>query len=277
MNVGKYLSTATKELQNAEILTARLDILVLLEDVLGKDRATLLAHPELALSQAQLTTLNNFVTRRAQHEPLAYIRGRVMFYGREFAVNKYVLVPRPETEMIIDMLKKMSLPSLPRIADIGTGTGCIGITAALELPGAKAFLYDIDTDALNTARKNAATHHLAIHAEKQNLLDGCTEQFDIVLANLPYVPNAYPINQAASFEPKLALFSGNDGLDHYRIFWQQLQKMSYQPAHVLIESLPDQQKALVTMARAAGYERAENDDYVQRFVLLDATEGESKR
>ncbi len=277
MDVGKYLSTATKKLADAGILTARLDVLVLLEDVLGNDRAQLLAHPDTRLTNVQITTLNNFITQREQHTPLAYIRGKMMFYGREFAVNTHVLVPRPETEAVIDFFKNIPLSATPRVADVGTGSGCIGITVALESPGADVFLYDIDEQALAIARKNAEAHQVTVHTQKQNLLAGCAEQFDVLLANLPYVPTEYPINKAASWEPRLALFSGDDGLDHYRDFWKQLGEMSAQPIHVITESLPEQQKILAALARTAGYARAEHDDYVQHFVLLDASEGESRR
>lgn len=277
MDVGKYLADATKKLQNAGIDTARLDVLILLEDALRQDRSSLLAHPEIVLSKAQIAQLNNYIIQRSQHTPLAYIRGSAMFYGRKFAVNKHVLVPRPETETIIDLIKNTTLPSAPRIADIGTGSGCIGITAALELPGANVFLYDVDQDALNVAQQNADEHHVSVRAQKQDLLTGCSEQFDIVLANLPYVPNDYQINQAAGFEPKLALFSGDDGLNHYRIFWQQLRTMKKPPVHVVIESLPAQQSELIKLARAAGYSRAKTEGYVLYFLLLDAAEGEGSR
>jgi len=272
MTVQEFLQDTAETLQSAGIETARLDTLVLLEDAMGMSRAALLAHPDTTITEQQLTTLNNFVTQRKQHTPLAYIRGKVMFYGREFAVDNHVLVPRPESEALIDCLKQLPLGGTPRIADIGTGSGCLGITAALELFGAEVFLFDIDAAALAVAEKNAQLHHVAVQAKQQDLLKNCAEQFDVILANLPYVPEDYPINRAAGFEPRQALFSGVDGLEHYKIFWQQVADMPGQPTHVITECLPEQHKSQVKLAKAAGYTLENTRDFAQHFVRLSATE-----
>ena len=272
MTVQEFLSQATRTLQDAGIETARLDVLILLEDATEMSRATLLAHPDTSISAQQLEVLNNNITQRKRHTPLAYIRGRCMFYGREFAVNKHVLIPRPESEALIDCLKQLPLGGTPRIADIGTGSGCLGITAALELLGAEVFLYDIDADALQVAKKNTQKRHVDIRLKQQDLLQDCDEQFDVVLANLPYVPENYPVNQAVEFEPKLALYSGSDGLGHYRKLWRQLGDMTYLPTHVISESLPEQHKALAALARTAGYALEHTQDFAQHFVRLSATE-----
>src|SRR5882757_1324613 len=123
MTIGEYLPMATKQLQDAGIESARLDVLIVLEDVLSMDRSRLFAHPEIELNQAQIDQLNTFITQRKLHTPLAYIRGRVAFYGREFAVNTHVLVPRPETESMVDLLKEISFKRPPLLADVGTGSG----------------------------------------------------------------------------------------------------------------------------------------------------------
>lgn len=272
MDVGKYLSIATETLTKAGIDTARLDVLVLLEDVLQKDRAILLAHPELPLSADTISLLNNFITQRIKHTPLAYIRGRMMFFGREFIVNTNVLVPRAETETMIELAKNTPLPSQSRIADIGTGSGCIGITIGLELPDATIYLYDIDDAAIEVATKNAHDHHISVHIQKQDLLKDCTEQFEMILTNLPYVPDDHPINQAATFEPRQALFSGKDGMNHYRIFWDQLNNMSVKPRYILTESMPNQHSHNKTLAREAGYVQDATEGFIQRFVRLSATE-----
>jgi len=274
MITQSFLEHGTKILQQHGIETARLDVLVLMEDVLGKSRGMLLAHPEMKIAEPELTQLNKYITRRSSHIPLAYIRGKVMFYGREFLVNNHVLVPRPETEAIIECLKKLPLGGTPRIADVGTGSGCLGITAALEIFGAEVFLYDIDPGALQVAEKNAQARHVMVHAKQQDLLKDCNEQFDAILANLPYVPESYPINEAAKFEPKLALFSGKDGLGHYRMLWEQIDVMAdqQQPTHVITESMPEQHKELAKLAQGAGYRLLSIEGYAQQFVRLSATE-----
>lgn len=265
MQLSEFIDNATKRLQAAGIGTARLDVLVLLEDVLELGRAHLLAHPELSIPPPQIAKLNTFIVQREQHIPLAYIRGRVAFFGRDFIVNKHVLVPRPETEAMIEILKSIALPPRPRIADIGTGSGCIGITAALELPGSEVYLYDIDRPAMDVARANVVALHARVHIARMDLLSATDKQFDIICANLPYVPDAYPINEAARHEPKLALFAGSDGLDLYRTFWSQIQALLQAPRFVLTESLPEQHEALAGLAKEAGYTPASTSGLIQLF------------
>lgn len=266
MNLQAFLEKNIRILKDAGVQTARLDCLILLEDDLAKDRSLILAHPEWELTKLQLATLNNKVAQRIQHTPLAYIRGKVAFYGRTFLVNNFVLVPRPETEDIITIVRSLSLPANTKVADIGTGSGCLGITAKLEIPAADVFLYDIDTDALEVAQQNAVLHHVDVHTKQQNLLKNCSEQFDIILANLPYVPDDYPINSAATHEPHIALFSGKDGLDHYRAFWQQINNLQHKPEHIIVESLEHQHTALSTLARSTGYTLVETKGLIQHFI-----------
>src|SRR6266508_1210490 len=111
MTTYEFLKSATARLKQAGIASARLDTLVLLEDALGQDRARLLAHPESKIPHSTEVALNTKIAQRATHVPLAYIRGKAEFYGREFAIDKHVLVPRPETETMIDLLKKLPLPT----------------------------------------------------------------------------------------------------------------------------------------------------------------------
>jgi len=210
--------------------------------------------------------LHTKVMRRSEHEPLAYIRGKALFYGRSFLVNPHVLVPRPETETTIALLKLLPLPPRPVIADIGTGSGCLGITAGLELPNATIYLYDIDPEALRVASHNARTYHIRAHCMVNDLLRGLNEQYDVLLANLPYVPNELPINRAATFEPQKALFAGPDGLNYYNHFWLQLTHLESQPWFILTESMPIQHEANVDMARQAGYVLVKTQDFIQVFA-----------
>lgn len=262
MTVGEFLKQATDLLAKAEVESARLDVLVLLEDTLDKNRANLLAHPEIELSPVQIAKLNSFIAQRQTHVPLAYIRGKAAFYGRDFVVNEHVLVPRPETESLIELAKALPI-SAPRIADIGCGSGCMAITAALEIPGAAVFAYDIDPEVLNVARLNVQRLKANVQLAQSDLLKNITEQFDVILANLPYVPDEYPINQAAGFEPQLALFAGTDGLDLYRIMFGQLHDRTV--SFVITEALIEQHSALADIAAAAGYRLETTDGLAQLF------------
>jgi release factor glutamine methyltransferase len=268
MNVGEFLTNGTKRLQQAGIETARLDCLVLLEDTLNKNRTRLLAHPEMKIDDEQLMYLWGAIDRRAKHEPLAYIRGKSEFYGREFIINEHVLEPRPESETMIDLLKAVATGDLaprPRIADIGTGSGALGITAKLELPDAQVDLIEIDAKAMTVAQKNVNKFSVNVTCTKSDLLTHVTGRYDVVLANLPYVPDDFHINPAALMEPRIAIFGGPDGLDVYRRLFAQFEDSAQQPSFVFTEALPPQHGKLADIARAAGYELSKTEDFIQQF------------
>ncbi|HUC89458.1 MAG TPA: HemK/PrmC family methyltransferase [Patescibacteria group bacterium] len=266
MNIGDFLQAATAELKKAGVESARLDCLILLEDTLELNRAAILAHPETKLGTTQIDILNKKIVQRTKHTPLAYIRGKAPFYGRKFFVDDHVLVPRPETETMIELLKEYSYKTrLKRIVDVGTGSGCIGITAALET-GANVGLYDIDSQALDVARRNAETFGVVIQSGLSDLLDNVPpDSYDAILANLPYVPENYPINEAAGHEPRLAIFAGKDGLELYRRLWSQVIRSPSKPPLVLTESLLLQHSKMVELARDAGYELSRSKGLIQQF------------
>lgn len=266
MTVKDWLTTNQSHLEQSGITTARLDCLVLLEDALGKDRAFLLAHPETVIPPASVTTLSKQVVKRAKHTPLAYIRGRTEFYGREFVINKHVLEPRPESETIIDILKR--LPEPAHVIDVGTGSGALAITAKLELPQTAVMALDIDPKCLEIARQNCRQHKVNIKVIQNDLLRGLRIQNDtILICNLPYVPDKFTLNQAAMNEPKVAIFGGKDGLDHYRTLFEQVSDSKVKPTHVLTESLPFQHAELTTIARQHNYTQTIEDDFIQGFQM----------
>ncbi|HYH74464.1 MAG TPA: HemK/PrmC family methyltransferase [Candidatus Saccharimonadales bacterium] len=267
MTVHDFLQLGTARLAAAGIESARLDCLVLLEDELGIDRALILAHGDHTLAPTQQTALRTKCDQRVNHTPLAYIRGKAPFYGRVFLVTPDVLVPRPETETMVSLVKE--LPALDpgtRIVDVGTGSGCIGISVALELPSSKVSLFDIDPHVLRVARKNAQLLGAQVQTGIHNVLEGIGQDFDLVLANLPYVPEHYPINQAATHEPQLALFAGPDGLDAYRTLWRQLTGLSARPAHIFTEALEEQHEVLAALANQAGYSQRNQKGLIQHFA-----------
>jgi release factor glutamine methyltransferase len=267
MTISSWLKQTQAELETAGIGTARLDCLVLLEDELGKDRAWLLSHSEHVLSEAQLHALNTKIVQRATHTPLAYIRGKTEFYGREFLVSPAVLEPRPESETMLDLL--LDLPAARtrkwRVADVGTGSGALGITAKLELPNASVDLLEIDEPAIEIAKKNVIKFTASISVILSDLLQSAPQAYDILLCNLPYVPDDFHINTAASHEPKIAIFGGPDGQDIYRRLFDQIAKLSKRPLYVLTESLPPQHEQLAAIAQTAGYKLTKTADFIQLF------------
>lgn len=263
MSIEQWLKDATAQLGKAGIATARLDALLLLEDAMAKDRAWLLAHPETIVSKENCTLLTQQLRRRAMHEPIAYIRGFSDFYGRRFTVSNKVLQPRPESEAIIEQLMSLPITNGMTLADVGTGSGALGITAKLVRPGLSVTLIDIDTEALLVAKINSEKHKTELTLVHNNLLAGL-QPFDIILANLPYVPIDYALNEAARHEPSIAIFGGADGLDLYRTMFKQLE---LSPAkYIITEALPFQQNTLATIAQAANYRSLGGDDFVQTFT-----------
>lgn len=297
MTIANYISDMPQRLSNKSIATARLDCLVLLEDATGNNRSWLLAHPEHELTDEQVTQLQQQITRRANHEPLAYIRGKSEFFGREFLVNAHTLEPRPETETMIEQLlmlvdsgewivdsknqndKYQMKNEKLTIVDVGTGSGCIGITAKLELPKSQVVAIDIDQKSIKTARRNAQKLNADVTFLQGNLLLPILENENwkmnieqnrtIMLANLPYVPTKYELNSAAKFEPKHAIFGGEDGLDLYRnLYYQIATKLQFdsRPQYIFTESLPIQHAALAKIAASAGYSLHKSNDFIQIFV-----------
>lgn len=353
MRLDEYMRRATAKLARADIATARLDCLVLIEDALQRDRSWLLAHPDYVVDGAVTRALDEQIARRAEHEPLAYIRGKSEFYGREFIVNPHTLEPRPETETMIDLLKQLVISRQSSVAsqkeetqeiptsshgpatrdrrqvtsdnnltiiDVGTGSGCIAITTKLIYPDASVIATDIDDKCLKLARQNAKTHdtditflkgdllkpftdlhvgstyveseadfflsngvnriHHTMHEQRKEKSDSGPQANNrvvsstdkqvvgdtwILLANLPYVPDGHTINAAAMFEPKHALFGGEDGLDYYRRLFSQAAQLSTPPSSIFTESLPSQHDTLTQIAHSRGYAPAITDDFIIRF------------
>lgn len=190
----------------------RLDARLLLEHVAGCTHAALIAHPARVLSADQLTCLEALVGRRAQGEPLAYILGTAEFYGLEFAVTPAVLIPRPETELLVDLaIERVQSLRHARILDLGTGSGILAVTLRRLCEDAVVTAVDISLAALEVASGNAARHAVEI-----SFFCGCwyaplaTDRFDLIVANPPYVAHADPhlLHNGLPFEPQVALTDG---------------------------------------------------------------------
>jgi release factor glutamine methyltransferase len=268
MTILEWLVPSMNKLVKAGVDSPRRDCLVLIEDLLGKDRSWVTAHAEFELSDDQVLLLDKRLARRVKREPLAYIRGKAWFYNRLFKVTPDVMIPRPESESFIELLKDLK-PD--KIIDIGTGSGCLAITSKLELPGAQVIAADIDKNALEVAQKNAAKHTVDIKFVQSSLFNKL-QHTDFtqaaIAANLPYVPEGLVTSEEINFEPAIALFSGKDGLDHYRDFWSQVHTLDKKPGYILTESLENQHGFITSLASKAGYELTKTDTLVQLFKLV---------
>jgi len=157
-----------------------------------------------------------------------------------------------------------------KIADVGAGSGALGITAWLESSAAQkphVDLLEIDPKACKIAQINVDKYTTSINVIKSDLLAASAQAYDILLCNLPYVPDSYTVNMAALQEPKLAIFGGPDGLNLYRRLFSQLEEVSKRPLYILCESLPPQHKELAKVARSHGYRLEREDDFIQVFAL----------
>ena len=202
----------------------RLDAQLLLCAVLDKERSYLYMYPDQELDAAQEARWQDLLARREQGEPVAYLIGQKAFYGLDFAVDRRVLIPRPETELLVEVAlaycqRWLSAGHIPVVADIGTGSGAIPISIAVNEPHLP-YLYacDVSPDALDVARLNCQRHHVArrVRLLQGDLLAPLPEAVDLLLANLPYVgtdEQSTMTPDVLDYEPHLALFSGSEGLD----------------------------------------------------------------
>lgn len=274
--VGELLVSATTRLRESGSETARLDAEVLLASATGEDRTTLIAHHERPIGEDVVARFEQAVARRAGGEPVAYIRGIKEFFGLAFAVDRRALIPRPESELLVEagrveVMARLADPARTaadrgpvRIADVGTGSGAIAIALAVELRRRRVVLgndvriiaTDSSADALELARANAVAHAVAdaVRFYEADLLPPVLPDeapLDIVLANLPYVIRSVipTLPLATSFEPVEALDGGPDGLDAIRALLERLPEALTGDGVALLEIGADQAEGASAAAR----------------------------
>ncbi len=251
------LVLGTRRLLQDDTRSARTETEHLLSEVTGADRATLHAYPNRPLTQQQEQRYLLFLTRREQHEPLAYIVGHQPFYNLDLLVDQRVLIPRPETELLVEtalshITARIQAGHMPIVADIGTGSGAIPITIAVEEPRLPSlYACDISLDALALARENCQRYHVTdrVHLLQGDLLSPLPEPVDILIANLPYVGTEEIPEMSLDvldYEPHLALFSGPQGLDLItRLLEQAQQTAKVKEKGVILLEIGYQQYAML--------------------------------
>lgn len=273
--VGALLQSAVERLRASRSESPRLDAELLLGNTLGVDRTVLIAHSEARVGTGQATAFEAALARREAGEPVAYIRGVKEFHGLAFSVDARALIPRPETELLVDLVidrVREVLTSVPRqrgadafrVWDVGTGSGAIAVAAVVALQArgygpdvVRMLASDLSPDALSLAVENAVGHGVAdrIDFARGDLLDvvpAPPATVDLIVANLPYIPKDDLPNLpvAASFEPQAALDGGSDGLDIVRRMLVQLPRVLARSGVALLEIGSDQKRAAVAAARA---------------------------
>jgi release factor glutamine methyltransferase len=224
--VGATLREGVRQLESASVTSAALAAELLLMHVLGRDRTFLYAHPEDPVNPVQAEAFLSLLIKRSAGAPTQYLTGRQEFWGMDFEVTPDVLIPRPETEHLIEVavarIGESRRNNPLRIADVGTGSGCIAVALAKEFPSANIFATDISSAALAVAKRNAARHIFTnrITFIECNLLEGIPQQppFDIIVSNPPYVARkdaaSLPVD-VREHEPEIALFAGEEGMGIY--------------------------------------------------------------
>ena len=219
-DIRQALAFAAEELSNAGVPEPQRDARGLVCLAAGVDTAFTFAHPERVLTDMETERLQVLVARRAAHEPFQYISGRQEFYGREFLVTPAVMIPRPETELIVEEGVRLltGLPS-PRICEVGVGSGCITVSFLCEMPEAEAVALDISPAAIDVASENASRLGVSdrVTFRESDVFSALSpgEEFDLVVSNPPYVP-ARDVEtlqaEVRDYEPKVALTEGGSGL-----------------------------------------------------------------
>jgi release factor glutamine methyltransferase len=225
--------------------SARLDSEILLAHCLQKDRSYLMTWPERELQTQQLECFRELVAKRLQPQPIAYLTGVKEFYSLNLKTTPATLVPRPETEMLVDqVLELINGLAAPNILELGTGTGAIALAIKKHAPHSQLMATDISEDALDVARDNARQHHLNVEFVLSDWFQAISPQqrYDVIVSNPPYIPNHDPYLSQGDLpaEPRLALTSGDDGLQALR--------------HI-IESAPDYLKPAGWLVLEHGYDQ----------------------
>lgn len=265
MTQDEWINNATKQLQQYGSRSARLDALVLLSYVTKKTKAAILAYPEAKLATADVAMLTALLKRRCNGEPIAYITNTKEFYGRDFLVTPDVLIPRPESEDFIELLKKYPPKSNQKFIDIGTGSGILAISAKKEFPALSVYATDVSMSALHVAATNAKKHTVTIECVQSNLLDSVTGTFDYIFANLPYVPKNYPVSAEVHSEPHQAIFAENNGLELISRLAEQSKKSLSKNGLIFVESLLEQQEIICDYCQKAGFKAIDKAGLVQVF------------
>lgn len=266
--INDWIKQATIQLVGAGISSAKLDAEIILAHTLRKSRTFLHAHGEELLTNRQQEIADARLQLRLDRTPIAYIVGHKEFYGRLFRVTPATLIPRPESETIIEILKELVpknhslLNDSQKLVDVGTGSGCLGITAKLELPELDVTLLDISRHAIRVAELNAKQLKTDVTIAQSDLLLQYPFVAHYILANLPYVDPEWERSPETNYEPGLALFATNNGLHLINRLLIQVPSHLVAGGYLLLEADPRQHAAIIEIAKTQGLHHAKTEGFI---------------
>jgi release factor glutamine methyltransferase len=245
---------------------ARLEVRILLESVLGVDRAWLIAHEDQGIQTESMQEYERMLLRRLSGEPIAYILGQREFYGRLFKVGPEVLIPRPETELLVDLAKaRLSGGKVSDVLDLGTGSGCIAITLALERPLSRVLGVDISRSSLSVARANAVTLGARVEWQSGSWYSALSgRRFDLIVSNPPYIMEGDVHLELGDvrFEPRTALSSGPQGLNDFKVIIRESHAHLKPGGWLMLEHGCDQGKAVRELMKERDFQEVKiHKDY----------------
>lgn len=272
MIISEWLKIAAKSLKIANIPSARLDAELILANTLRKNRTYLHAHLDEEIDPRRFDIANARLDLRLDRVPIAYILGYKEFYGRKFTVSPSVLIPRPESEDLISLFLELTASEIAEkvLIDVGTGSGCLGITAKLERSNLSVILSDISKPALNIAEKNANALNADVHIQQQSLLNGQLKPVDYIFANLPYVDKNWDVSPELQYEPEIALFAEDEGLKLILQLISQAPRCLTPEGLLFIEADPQQHNRIIDEAVRNGFVRERVLNYILVLRLTSA-------
>ncbi|MFZ1361081.1 MAG: peptide chain release factor N(5)-glutamine methyltransferase [Candidatus Saccharimonadales bacterium] len=273
-SISLWLREAAQQLKETGIESSRLDAEIILAHTLKKPRTYLHAHSDQMLNPRDREIADARLDLRLDFTPIAYIIGHKEFYGRKFKVTTATLVPRPETETMIDMVKESFDSTRPlitqttQLVDVGTGSGCIGITLKRELPELDVTLVDISQHALSVAKQNAVAHATDVQIHHGDLLREYGLPIDIICANLPYVDPVWEVSRDTHAEPRIALYARDNGLSLIKVLLLQAAQLLRPHGQLFLEADPRQHEAIVRHAKQQSFRHRETRGYIVSLTRM---------
>ncbi|MFI5212707.1 MAG: peptide chain release factor N(5)-glutamine methyltransferase [Candidatus Saccharimonadales bacterium] len=269
LTIQSWLHSATIQLVGVGIGTAKLDAEIILAHTIRQGRTYLHAHDDELLSDRLREIADARLELRLNRTPIAYIIGHKEFYGRQFQVTTATLIPRPESEMIITILKSILPNSVAllrdhpkKLIDVGTGSGCLGITTKLEFPELDVSLLDISRHALRIAELNAQHLNADVTLLRSDLLTDYPLSANYIVANLPYVDPAWERSPETNYEPAVALFAGDHGLGLITSLLEQVPSHLLPGGVLLLEADPRQHASIIRIAKNHGLRHVATHDFI---------------